>query len=53
MANDTIEADAVAVYECNQGYQLLGPSKKVCQEDGKWMPEDDIFCYKENLVVRE
>ena len=42
--NGTIQAGAIAEYECEQNFQLAGPDKKICMEDGKWLPEDNIFC---------
>ena len=42
--NATILAGAVAEYQCEEGYHLVGPGKKVCTEEGRWEPEDNIFC---------
>ena len=42
--NGTILVGALAEYHCNEGYDILGPSKKVCMEEGHWEPKDKVFC---------
>ena len=42
--NGTILTGAVAEYQCKQGYQLIGPAKKICMEKGDWEPQDKVFC---------
>ncbi|KAK9877978.1 hypothetical protein WA026_020193 [Henosepilachna vigintioctopunctata] len=34
---------AVATYSCERGFELLGPSRRVCQ-NGEWLPEGIPFC---------
>jgi len=38
--------NVVATYACERGFELLGPARRVCQEDGKWAPEGIPFCGK-------
>ena len=42
--NGTILAGALAQYKCSDGYQVLGPDKKICMESGDWEPKDKVFC---------
>ena len=42
--NGTILVGDVAEYQCKNGYQLVGPDKKVCMEEGEWQPKDKVFC---------
>ena len=50
--NDTIEVGAEAVYICSEAYQMFGPNRKVCHEEGGWIPEDQVFCFKESKKVK-
>jgi len=34
----------VATYACETGFELLGPARRVCTEEGKWSPEGIPFC---------
>ncbi|XP_008217342.2 uncharacterized protein LOC100121422 [Nasonia vitripennis] len=34
----------VATYACERGFELLGPARRQCQEDGTWSPEGVPFC---------
>lgn len=34
----------VATYACERGFELLGPTRRQCQEDGTWAPEGVPFC---------
>ena len=40
----------VVVYKCDEGYSLIGPSKRVCQSNGKWSGEEPL-CECENIAV--
>ena len=40
----------VVVYKCDEGYSLIGPSKRVCQSNGKWSGEEPL-CERENTAV--
>ncbi|KAG8225751.1 hypothetical protein J437_LFUL016099 [Ladona fulva] len=35
---------SVATYSCERGFELLGPSRRVCSEDGRWTPDGIPFC---------
>ncbi|XP_055605181.1 uncharacterized protein LOC129753378 isoform X2 [Uranotaenia lowii] len=41
--DDTLGNGAVASYSCERGFELLGPSRRVC-DNGQWMPEGIPFC---------
>lgn len=36
----------VATYECERGFELLGPARRQCQSDHEWKPEGVPFCGK-------
>ena len=42
--NGSILEGDIAEYVCKDGYQRVGPEKKVCMESGEWLPEENIFC---------
>lgn len=39
-------AGTAATYTCDNGYELLGPPKRVCQANGTWSPVGIPFCGK-------
>ncbi|XP_063240825.1 sushi, von Willebrand factor type A, EGF and pentraxin domain-containing protein 1 isoform X2 [Bacillus rossius redtenbacheri] len=43
-SDERLVAGAVATYACERGFELLGPSRRVCGEDGRWSPEGIPFC---------
>lgn len=42
--SETIEAGTVATYTCDNGYELLGPPRRTCTENGTWVPQGIPFC---------
>ena len=40
----TYSPGAIATYTCDQGFELLGPSAKVCSKNGTWTPPGIPFC---------
>uniref|UniRef100_A0A182N1G5 Sushi, von Willebrand factor type A, EGF and pentraxin domain-containing protein 1 n=1 Tax=Anopheles dirus TaxID=7168 RepID=A0A182N1G5_9DIPT len=42
-SDDTLANNTVATYDCERGFELLGPSRRVCI-DGQWIPEGIPFC---------
>ncbi|XP_011495299.1 PREDICTED: uncharacterized protein LOC105360178 [Ceratosolen solmsi marchali] len=38
------EPGTVSTYTCERGFELLGPARRQCQEDGSWTPEGVPFC---------
>ena len=34
----------VASYSCDRGFELLGPPRRICQDDGNWSPQGIPFC---------
>lgn len=53
----------VATYACERGFELLGPARRQCQDDGTWSPEGVPFCgefiffekfiYKNDKILKE
>ncbi|KAI5729972.1 hypothetical protein M8J76_008579 [Diaphorina citri] len=43
-SNETLSPGTVATYACERGFELLGPSRRVCDKTGQWMPEGIPFC---------
>ncbi|CAK1553966.1 unnamed protein product [Leptosia nina] len=34
----------VATYTCDRGFELLGPSRRICDGNGRWSPDGIPFC---------
>uniref|UniRef100_A0A2A4J811 Sushi, von Willebrand factor type A, EGF and pentraxin domain-containing protein 1 n=1 Tax=Heliothis virescens TaxID=7102 RepID=A0A2A4J811_HELVI len=34
----------IASYECERGFELLGPARRLCGANGKWTPDGIPFC---------
>uniref|UniRef100_A0A336K7D3 CSON012523 protein n=1 Tax=Culicoides sonorensis TaxID=179676 RepID=A0A336K7D3_CULSO len=47
--DETLDNGAVAQYSCERGFELLGPSRRVC-DHGSWVPEGVPFCELENKI---
>ncbi|XP_065220513.1 uncharacterized protein LOC135845675 isoform X1 [Planococcus citri] len=43
-SNETFTVGTVATYQCERGFELLGPSRRVCDKSGQWIPEGIPFC---------
>lgn len=43
---ETIETGTIATYTCDNGYELLGPPRRTCGENGTWTPQGIPFCGK-------
>ncbi|XKL59627.1 hypothetical protein PGB90_000643 [Kerria lacca] len=43
-SNETFIVGTVATYNCERGFELLGPSRRVCDKSGQWLPEGVPFC---------
>ncbi|KAL5276438.1 CTLSE2 family protein [Megaselia abdita] len=41
--NESLVSGTVASYSCERGFELLGPSRRVC-DNGNWIPEGIPFC---------
>ncbi|XP_046391266.1 uncharacterized protein LOC124159479 isoform X1 [Ischnura elegans] len=39
-----LPTSTVATYSCERGFELLGPARRVCTEDGRWTPDGIPFC---------
>lgn len=40
----TYQAGTIALYTCDNGYDLLGPSRRTCYNNGTWLPPGVPFC---------
>ncbi|XP_012279184.1 uncharacterized protein LOC105699061 [Orussus abietinus] len=40
----TLPEGTVATYSCERGFELLGPARRQCNQDGVWVPEGVPFC---------
>nr|XP_037272904.1 uncharacterized protein LOC119164801 [Rhipicephalus microplus] len=43
-SRDDMTPSTVATYVCDPGYELLGPSRRVCTVNGTWVPEGVPYC---------
>ncbi|XP_069970005.1 uncharacterized protein [Penaeus vannamei] len=43
-SDDRLDTDTVATYSCDRGFELLGPARKICAENGTWTPAGIPFC---------
>ncbi len=41
-----IQSGTTATYNCDNGYELLGPARRTCNENGTWTPLGIPFCGK-------
>lgn len=51
-SSETIEAGTVATYTCDNGYELLGPPRRTCTENGTWIPQGIPFCGKSLFTLQ-
>lgn len=42
----TVVSGTAASYTCDNGYELLGPPRRICQANGSWSPVGIPFCGK-------
>ena len=47
---DFIRPGTVATYECEPGFELLGPSRRLCSTNGTWTPAGIPFCGEFDLL---
>ncbi|XP_012256833.2 uncharacterized protein LOC105686509 isoform X2 [Athalia rosae] len=38
------EHGTVAIYSCERGFELLGPARRQCRDNGTWVPDGVPFC---------
>ncbi|KAI8431176.1 hypothetical protein MSG28_001214 [Choristoneura fumiferana] len=43
-SDEALAEGAVATYACERGFELLGPSRRVCGPEGRWAPDGIPFC---------
>lgn len=44
--SSSVVAGTAASYTCDNGYELLGPPRRICQANGTWSPVGIPFCGK-------
>ena len=42
--DQALEPGTIAEYSCDRGFELLGPARRVCGENGTWSPQGIPFC---------
>ena len=42
-------AGTVARYNCDRGFELLGPARRICGANGTWTPQGIPFCGKTEI----
>ncbi|XP_063372812.1 seizure protein 6 homolog [Cydia amplana] len=43
-SDETLEEGSVATYACERGFELLGPARRACGDNGRWSPDGIPFC---------
>ncbi|KAA0198250.1 hypothetical protein HAZT_HAZT009361 [Hyalella azteca] len=43
-SDDVVREGTVATYVCDRGFELLGPARKICINNGTWSPPGIPFC---------
>ncbi|XP_047543760.1 sushi, von Willebrand factor type A, EGF and pentraxin domain-containing protein 1 isoform X2 [Vanessa atalanta] len=43
-SDENLTEGTVATYACERGFELLGPSRRLCDTNGKWTPDGIPFC---------
>ncbi|XP_042227360.1 uncharacterized protein LOC121869850 isoform X2 [Homarus americanus] len=43
-SDNRLDSNTVATYACDRGFELLGPARKICAENGTWTPAGIPFC---------
>ena len=41
-----VDEGTIAEYTCDRGFELLGPARRVCGNNGTWSPQGIPFCGK-------
>lgn len=39
---DATQVDSVVMYDCDDGHDLVGPSERVCTDQGTWTESDPV-----------
>lgn len=45
-SDENLGPGTIATYTCERGFELLGPSRRICQNNSIWLPEGIPFCGK-------
>ena len=51
-AGDAVSAGTIAEYTCDRGFELLGPARRLCGENGTWSPQGIPFCGKYIFFIK-
>ncbi|XP_068237942.1 uncharacterized protein [Palaemon carinicauda] len=43
-SDNSLGVNTIASYSCDRGFELLGPARKICGENGTWAPPGIPFC---------
>uniref|UniRef100_A0A6A7G4S0 CUB and sushi domain-containing protein 3 n=1 Tax=Hirondellea gigas TaxID=1518452 RepID=A0A6A7G4S0_9CRUS len=43
-SDESVSEGTVATYKCDRGFELLGPARKICMNNGTWSPPGIPFC---------
>jgi len=41
---ESVPEGTISEYSCDRGFELLGPARRVCAENGTWTPQGIPFC---------
>ena len=52
-AQGDLGAGTIAEYNCDRGFELLGPARRVCGENGTWSPQGIPFCGKHCILFQK
>ncbi|KAL1117245.1 hypothetical protein AAG570_004571 [Ranatra chinensis] len=50
-SDENLTVGSVATYSCERGFELLGPSRRICTSPGVWHPEGIPFCGESIRIV--
>lgn len=50
-SNETLSIGTIATYNCERGFELLGPARRICESTGEWIPEGIPFCGEFNKYI--
>ncbi|KAG1668917.1 hypothetical protein GQR58_017694 [Nymphon striatum] len=50
-SSEDITTGTVATHSCERGFELLGPARRICSENGTWIPHGIPFCVKSRSSV--
>ena len=48
---EALEPGTIAEYSCDRGFELLGPARRVCGDNGTWSPQGIPFCGELHMMT--